>query len=165
MDAARLGRLVDAHAAALVLSARQWCAAPEDVVQEAFVRLAALPRPPDSPAAWLFRAVRNGAISQARAEARRRRHERAAAARAPLWFVPGEPPGLDGRAAAAALQALPGELHEPVVAHLWGGRSFAEIGELMGTSASTAHRRYVEGLALLRERLCVPCPKGPSPKG
>jgi DNA-directed RNA polymerase specialized sigma24 family protein len=165
MGPQQLARLIDDHAAALVLYARQWASAPEDVVQEAFVRLAALARPPDRPAAWLFRAVRNGAVSQARAEARRRRHEQAAAARAPLWFVPGEPPGLDGRAAAEALQALPGELREPVVAHLWGGRSFAEIGELMGTSASTAHRRYVEGLAALRERLGVPCPKSPSPKG
>src|SRR5262249_4554188 len=150
------------HAAALVLYARQWACAPEDVVQEAFVRLAALARPPDNAAAWLFRAVRNGAISQARAESRRRRHEQAAAARAPAGVGPGQPPGRAGRPAAEALAALPGELREPVVAHLWGGRSFTEVGELMGTSASTAHRRYVEGLAVLRERLGVPCPKSTS---
>ena len=165
MGPQQLARLIDDHAAALVLYARQWAGAPEDVVQEAFVRLAALPRPPDSPAAWLFRAVRNGAVSQARAEARRRQHERAAAARAPRWLGPGPPPRRPRPAPAEALRALPGELREPVVAHLWGGRSVAEIGELMGTSASTAHRRYVEGLALLRERLGVPCPKGPCPKG
>lgn len=154
-----LARLIDDHAAALVLYARQWARAPEDVVQEAFVRLAALATAPDCPAAWLYRAVRNGAISQARAEARRHRHEHAAAGRA--WFVPGEPPGLDGQAAAVALAALPNDLREPVVAHLWGGRTFAEIGELMGTSASTAHRRYLEGLAALREKLGVPCPNSP----
>ena len=34
-----LVRLVDAHAAALVLYARQWCAVPEDIVQEAFLKL------------------------------------------------------------------------------------------------------------------------------
>ncbi len=34
-----LTRLLDEHGAALVLYAQQWCTAPEDVVQEAFVRL------------------------------------------------------------------------------------------------------------------------------
>jgi len=37
MDPTFLGRLIDRHAAALVLYARQWCAAPEDVVQDAFL--------------------------------------------------------------------------------------------------------------------------------
>ena len=41
-----LGRLVDRHAAALELDARQWCACTQDVVQEALVRLAALRQAP-----------------------------------------------------------------------------------------------------------------------
>ena len=57
-----------------------------------------------------------------------------------------------------ALAALAGEVREPVVAHLWGGLTFVQIGELMGTSAGTAHRRYLEGLAELRRRLRVECP-------
>ena len=72
-----LGRLVDDHAAALTLFARQWCAAPEDVVQEAFVKLAAQRPLPNDPVAWLFRVVRNGASSAARADRRRRLHETA----------------------------------------------------------------------------------------
>ena len=36
---ALLGELLDRHGAALVLFARQFCASPEDVVQEAFVQL------------------------------------------------------------------------------------------------------------------------------
>src|SRR5947209_9003125 len=82
-----LGRLVDEHAAALVLYARQWCAAPEDVVQEAFLKLVAQRPPPDEPVPWLFRVVRNGALDAARTQRRRQRHETAAAARAPAWFV------------------------------------------------------------------------------
>ena len=39
--------LLDTHGAALVLYARQWCASPEDVVQEAFVKFAARSAPPD----------------------------------------------------------------------------------------------------------------------
>ena len=102
-----LGRLVDEHAAALALFARQWCAAPEDVVQEAFVKLAARRPPPDDPAAWLFQVVRNGALSAARADRRRRRHETGAAARRPAWFAPSDHAALDGEAAAAALEGLP----------------------------------------------------------
>src|SRR4029077_957422 len=98
-----LGRLIDEHAAALVLYARQWCAAPEDVVQEAFLKLAAQRRPPQSPVAWLYRVVRNAALSAARRERRRHRHETAVAARAPNWFVPSEGVGIDGQAATDAL--------------------------------------------------------------
>jgi RNA polymerase sigma-70 factor (ECF subfamily) len=159
MDAHLLARLIDERAAALVLFARQWCAAPEDVVQEAFVKLASLRSPPERPVAWLHRVVRNGALSAARAERRRRRHE-SAAARSPAWFAP-EGADLDGEAVTRALQGLPGEEREVVVAHLWGGLTFEEIAEVIGSSPSTAHRRYAAALASLRERLHVPCPRPP----
>jgi RNA polymerase sigma-70 factor (ECF subfamily) len=157
MDPQRLGQLIDDHAAALALYAAQWCCAPDDVVQEAFLRLAGQGRPPDNAVAWLYRAVRNGALSAARSEQRRRRHESGAAANGPRWLLPSEGTALDAAAAAEALQALPLELREPLVAHLWGGLAFERIGELMGVSTSTAHRRYLEGLARLRERLGVSC--------
>ena len=60
-----LGRLFDRHAAVLELYARQFCDCPEDVVQETLIELAGQPRSPDDPAAWLFRVVRNKAISAA----------------------------------------------------------------------------------------------------
>jgi DNA-directed RNA polymerase specialized sigma24 family protein len=162
MEPEALARLVDAHAPALVLYARQWCAAPEDVVQEAFLKLARQRRPPDHPAAWLYRAVRNAAISAARAERRRRRHEAAAAGQSAAWFFPAEGGGLDGEAAAEALRGLPLEEREAIVAHLWGNLTFEQIGALAGVSASTAHRRYLAGLSALRERLRVPCPNEPT---
>ncbi|MGA9923590.1 MAG: RNA polymerase sigma factor, partial [Isosphaeraceae bacterium] len=62
MDPDLLGNLLDQHAAALELFARQWCDVPEDVVQDAFLKLAAQRALPDNPAARLFRVVRNGAI-------------------------------------------------------------------------------------------------------
>ena len=157
MGPQQLGPLIDAHAPALVLYARQWCAAPEDVVQEAFVKLAAQPRPPDNPAGWLYRVVRNGALSAARSDRRRRRHESAAAAGRPAWFV-ATAAHLDADAAARALQRLPGDQRETVVAHVWGGLTFEQIGPLIGASAATAHRRYTAGLAALRTKLRVPCP-------
>jgi RNA polymerase sigma-70 factor (ECF subfamily) len=154
-----LGQLLDAHGAALALYARQWCSTPEDVVQEAFVQLARQPRLPDSVAAWLYRVVRNGAISAARSTRRRRQHEAAAAARATPWFTPAPDNALDAAVATQALEQLPIELRETIVARLWGGLSFEQIAELTGTSSSGAHRRYVAGLAELRERLGVECQK------
>jgi RNA polymerase sigma-70 factor (ECF subfamily) len=162
MDARALGRLVDEHAAALVLYARQWCAAPEDVVQEAFVKLAAQRPPPDNFVAWLYRVVRNGALSLARADRRRRHHETVAAGQSPPWFAPTEGGALDRESVTRALQQLPEEQREPIVAHLWGGLSFEQIGELASCSASTAHRRYLAALSAMRERLRVPCPKDPN---
>ena len=103
MKPQRLAQLVDAHAAALALYARQWCSAPEDIVQEAFVKLAAQKAEPDNVAAWLHKVVRNAALSAARGDRRRRHHEAAAAGRNCDWFVPAEGTGLDAEAAAQAL--------------------------------------------------------------
>jgi RNA polymerase sigma-70 factor (ECF subfamily) len=157
-----LERLANEHSAALVLYARQWCAAPEDVVQEAFLKLVVQKRPPDNPVPWLYRVVRNGAIAACRASRRRQHHEAAAAARAPAWFTPSDVAGLDVEATTAALQALPLEQREVIVAHLWGGLTFEQIGEVAGHSPATAYRRFVAGLSALRERLGVPCPNRPT---
>ena len=155
-----LSELVTRHAAALVLYARQWCACPEDVVQTAFLKLAAAPTTPDHVLPFLYRVVRNGAIDAARADRRRKKHEAAAAARTADWFEPdADPAGLDGRAAAAALAGLPVETREVIVAHLWGGLTFEQVAAAVGSSAATCYRRYAAGLAVLREQLRVPCPK------
>jgi RNA polymerase sigma-70 factor (ECF subfamily) len=159
MDPELLGELIDRYAAALALYARQWCSAPDDVVQESFLKLVQQPEPPEQPVAWLYRVVRNGAISQARSSRRRQIHEARAAERAATWFIPpDDPTGLDVARVTATLAELPGEQREAIVAHLWGGLTFEQIGELAGSSAATAYRRYTAGLAALRERLGVPCP-------
>ena len=127
----------------------------DEAVQTAFVRLArrlaADPEPPPDPAGWLFKTVRNLCRDRRRAAARRARRESAAAR--PDWFAPDPAVPLDAAAAAAALAALPADLREPVALHLWGDRTFAQIGELTGTSRGTAHRRYVAGLAAVRAAL------------
>ena len=70
-----VARLIDGHAAALVLYARQWCDAPEDVVQEAFFKLVRQGRPPEDPVAWLYCVVRHGALDAAKTARRRQRRE------------------------------------------------------------------------------------------
>lgn len=148
-----LGRLLDRHAAAMELYARQWCRTPEDVVQQAFVQLARQKCVPENVVTWLYRVVRNGAISAGRSEARRQRHETVAATMAASWFVPTEPPGLDGAAATSALESLSAEEREVIVAHLWGGLTFQEIAAITGLSSSSAHRRYEQGIKALRSKL------------
>jgi RNA polymerase sigma-70 factor (ECF subfamily) len=162
MDPSLLGRLIDAHAAALVLYARQWCDTPEDVVQDAFLKLVVQDKPPEQVVPWLFRVVRNRALSVARSTRRRRRHEAFAAARTAPWFSPDPGKELDARTVRDALGELPLEQREVIVAHLWGGLTFEQVAGLVGCSTSMAYRRYVAGVSALRDRLgVVPCSTTP----
>ena len=150
-------RLVDSQGPPLILYARQWCATPEDVVQEAFIKLARQRTPPRDPVAWLYRVVRNGAIDAGRTERNRQKRE-SAAARPQPWFVERAVDDLDAAAAVAALQRVPTEQREVIVARLWGGLGFEQIAELAGCSASTAFRRFSAGIDALRRELGLPCP-------
>jgi RNA polymerase sigma-70 factor (ECF subfamily) len=157
MTATDIARLIDAHAAPLVLYARQWCGEPEDVVQEAFLKLFRQGSPPKDAVAWLYRVVRNRALDAAKM-ARRRQQRESAAARPVRWFVEPEVDGLDAEIAVAALQRLVPEQREVIVARHWGGLSYEQIAEVVGCSASTAFRRYVAGVEELRKQLGVSCP-------
>jgi RNA polymerase sigma-70 factor (ECF subfamily) len=122
-------------------------------VQEAFIELARQAQSPDRVVAWLYKVVRNRAISHARSAGRRKKYETAAAAQHAPWFEPAPGSSLDAQAATRALRELSAAHREVIVARLWGGLSFEQISELVGASVSTAHRRYFEGLSHLRERL------------
>ena len=153
-----LGRLLDEQGGALALFAAQWTDAPDDCVQEALIELARQSPVPDSPVAWLFRVVKHRAISRARSARRRERHESSFGR---LKIREGETPPeplAEPEEIAAALDSLPSELREVIVARTWGGLGFDKIAELVGCSTSTAHRRYIAGLVALRERLELACP-------
>jgi RNA polymerase sigma-70 factor (ECF subfamily) len=98
--------------------------------------------------------VRNRAISAARRDSRRFRNEQAAIGIARLQLADSESP-LDAESAAQALDALPDEKREVVIARIWGGLTFEEIGEVASISTSEAHRRYEAALNSLRKRLGV----------
>ncbi len=157
MSPTELTALFDAHAGPLVLYARQWCGVPDDVVQEAFLKLVRQRRPPHDAVAWLYRVVRNAALDAAKMARRRRRRESASSG-AVRWFVESEVDGLDAETAIDALDRLVPENREIIVARHWGGLSFEQIGEVVGCSASTAFRRYTAGVEELREQLGVICP-------
>ncbi len=146
-----LGTLYRQHAPALRLYARQWGGAAEDLVQNAFVRLAQQVPPPEQVLPWLYRVVRNEALAAHRAADRRLNRERQAGT-PEAWFSPAEN-RLDADEATRRLAELILELREVIIARLWGGLTFEEIAALVGCSLATAHRRYQTGLIQLRERL------------
>ena len=146
-----LGRLFDEHAAALGLYARSWCDAPEDIVQDAFVKLARQRVAPDRPEAWLYRVVRNGAISASRSFWRRRTRERRSSNQE-NWFAATDDK-IDAQEAVQLLVELDSETRAVIVARIWGGLTFDEIGTLQGLSLTTTYRRYQDGLKRLHGRL------------
>jgi RNA polymerase sigma factor (sigma-70 family) len=150
LDAQLLAELIERYGAALKLYARQWCVAPDDAVQQAFIDLAASRDCPAKPAAWLFTAVRNRAISTGRSERRRAQHE---AAGAQQWFERRNDRHEAAEAATEVLQELPLTEREIVIAHLWGRLTFAEIAVLTKTSSSTAQRRYEAAISRMKEKL------------
>jgi len=158
-DVERLTRAVADRAAALALYARQWldAAAAEDVVQEALIGLLAQRQPPERPVAWMFRAVRNAAIDETRARARRRRREQAVAQTRSEWFESRPDALLDARTAEAALAELSCEYRQVVVMRIWGQLRFGEIADVLELSASTVHARYGAALRQLRQILEKSC--------
>lgn len=153
-----LGRLLDEQGGALALYAAQWTDAADDCVQEALIELAGQRELPANPVAWLYRVVRNRAISQYRSSRRRERREELASRLRPRAEDSATEPVVDPLELAAALESLDEPLREAVVARTWGGLGFNQIAELAGCSVSTVHRRYEAGLTALRERLQLTCP-------
>jgi RNA polymerase sigma-70 factor (ECF subfamily) len=152
-----LGRLLDEQGGALALYAAQWTAAADDCVQEALLELARQPMLPRNVVAWLYRVVRNRAISEFRATQRRmQREDLAGRLRQRADNSPAD--AVSAEEVAATLEGLEASLREVVVARIWGQLRFEEIAELAGCSTSTVHRRYEAGLAAMRERLGVSCP-------
>ncbi|MFO0961216.1 MAG: RNA polymerase sigma factor [Isosphaeraceae bacterium] len=154
----RLATLFDAHAPALLLYARQWCDrdSAEDLVQQAFLSLARQTVVPDEVLAWLYRVVRNAAVSRIRFQVRRLRRESAASV-PEAWFDRADD-RIDAEQATRMLEGLPAENREAIAARIWGGLTFDQIGRLQGCSPATAFRRYRDGLATLQERMGRPCP-------
>jgi RNA polymerase sigma-70 factor (ECF subfamily) len=143
----------------LVLYARQWVGsgAAEDAVQDVFVRLIAQRIAPTNPKAWLYRAVRNAAISRVRSRRRRHGRMRDAAADRAGWFEHRPDDLVDVVVAQNAVMALPDEQREVVVLRLWCEMTLQEIAEIVGAPVSTLFSRYKAGLTAIRERLELSC--------
>jgi RNA polymerase sigma-70 factor (ECF subfamily) len=157
VDPEFVGRLFEEHASVLELYARQWCDSPQDIVQDAFLKLFRQQESPRNVVAWLYRVVRNEAVTAARVRFRKQKHETLRAA-AGNWFHVDDTWAIDPTEVTAALATIPLEQREIIVARAWGGLTFEQIAEITETSSSTAQRRYQAGILTLRERLGAACP-------
>lgn len=160
---AQVRRLFEGHADRLVLYARTWADADgaRDVVQEAFVRLMGVPAP-DDPVAWLFRVVRNLAVTRGRTSGRHARLMGKAARDVELFRADPAAP-LAARDAQAALEKLNSQEREIVLLHLYCGLSFETTGQIAGVSTATAFRTYRAALDRIRKTLEATCPAKKTP--
>ena len=163
MDPHQLEKLLNDHGAALELFASQWTNTPEDCVQEAFIKLVRQRVPPEKAVAWLYRVVRNEAISTWRKARRRRRHEELAAVERSAWFQPGPEGSVSPREVKRVLDQLESPYREVVVARIWGGLSFEQIAHAVGSSTSSVHRYYQQGLTHIRQALGTSWPNTQHP--
>jgi RNA polymerase sigma-70 factor (ECF subfamily) len=148
-------RFVREHTPKFLLFARQKSrseADAQDLVQESMVEASerqGTGAPPSVP--LVFATIQRRAIDLARREQRRQSREQAATEPVEAWFDT----GVEDRETAAwlqqALRQLPGEQSEVITLKIWGGLTFAEIGEALGLPANTAASRYRYGMMELRK--------------
>jgi RNA polymerase sigma factor (sigma-70 family) len=156
LSAEQLAALIERHAVPLsIWIGRRWRGA-DDVVQEAFCRLATIEPPPERAVAWLYRAARNLAENQRVAVRRRRNREERAAVPEAVNHDPLEQ--LLADEVLSSVMQLDDPLREVVTARIWGQLTFEEIATLCGTSTATASRRYRDALEQLHRLLSAPCP-------
>ena len=152
---------LDEHGAALILSARQWAdchADAEDIVQEAFVRYWRNRQGVRDPAAYLYTCVRRTAVDWLRRKHRQKQQQEGhgpTGPRQPCFEPAGLSAAEEERRAGMerALDALPTEQRQVVVMKIWGGLTFAAIGQVLSISPNTAASRYRYALEALRRHL------------
>ncbi len=149
-------RLWKQYSGRLLIVARAIGEPAEDAVQEAFIKLATQEKLPVEPMAWLVTVTRNQLIQWQRSGQRQQRKNETLAFQRE-WFVCDDPAeSLVAEEVSRVLQELNSEHRQIIVLHLWGEMSFEQIAHVVELSRATTHRRYIEGLELLRKKLdCV----------
>jgi len=153
-DADRWRRVLQEHGAALILFAKQWSATgadAEDAVQNGFLKFWRNRGRARDELAYLYSCVRSAAMDLGRGDQRRRK----------LIAAEREKPAFEFSADRAereaaielALGQLPGDQREVVIMKIWGGLTFAQIGEALGVPMNTAASRYRYALARLHTEL------------
>jgi RNA polymerase sigma-70 factor (ECF subfamily) len=159
IDAEELAKLIERQTGPLQLWIRTRSDACEDIVQEAFCRLAVHEPRPENPVAWLYQVCRNLAEKRRLSDERRRKREQARAATALGMRDPVDP--LEVAEMLSAVERLDDELRDVLVARIWGQLSLDEVGRLCGVSKATAFRRYEAALKALRLQLESHCENRP----
>lgn len=146
IDPAELETLIDRYWFVLV----QWVGGnrmgADDVVQSAFIQLAAEEPPPRDSVAWLFTVTKRLAINEHISRTKRRNRES---------HVGNQPLYRNDISAKTEieelLESLDAREREIVTAKVWGGLTFEEIGSLLGESKATVWRDYQSGLQKLKD--------------
>lgn len=154
IDGDKYIELIEKYFPALTLYARKWTAEDaEDIVQEVFLKMLKSFRHrslPENPAGWLFQTVRTTAIDLWRKRTARERFTENFLRVVPMEFEERSEDRLDAEVIARRLDNLNDESRQIVVMHLWASLSFEEIADAVGTSKTTAFRKYEKALDLLR---------------
>lgn len=124
--------------------------AAEDTVQQAFIQLAQEDPVPVNCVAWLFQVSKRFSINQNKSGRKRQLREKTVAESRLL--------NQQTRATAEfdlqdSLAQLDDSQREIIVARIWGGLTFDEIGGLLQLSTSTVWRSYHDGIDRLKHVL------------
>ena len=159
----KIAELFNQHAPALLLYARQWigAAAADDAVQRVFVRLLGARKLPADPRTWLFRCVRNEAISTWRSDQRRAQRERSIAEDASPFFMASVDDAIDATTAQQAMAQLPQSQREIITLRIWSGLTLAQIADVTGLPTSSVHHQLNLALSTMRQRLESSCKNNP----
>lgn len=139
----------------------------EDVLQDALVKLVEKIRNEEfigGEEAWqpyLYTAIRRLAIDLSRRDDRRRRREDTVGTETDEasheafhpWFESESSDDETRVQLEEKLKELPEKFSEVIIMKIWGERTFAEIGEILGISQNTAASRYRYGLEALKRSL------------
>jgi RNA polymerase sigma-70 factor (ECF subfamily) len=158
------------HAPRLLLFARQQTRShpdAEDILQDALVRLVEKLNSGEfvgGKEAWLpylFTSIRRLAIDLSRRDDRRKRREDTVSEDVESdqrslphpWFESEASDEETRTQLEQSLKELPPKFAEVILMKIWGERTFAEIGEILGISQNTAASRYRYGLEALKRQL------------
>ena len=164
IDAGQLSIWYDRWCGRLVLYARGWLAAgqAEDVVQDVFIRLMGQRSEPGNVKAWLFRCVRNEAMSQLRRRTRHKKYQHQVAVEQRRgdrsgWFESKADDLIDARLVQSILETLAPDKREVIMLRIWGQMTLREVAEILGSPLSTVHSRYQAGLSAMKSKLELSC--------
>ena len=145
-------QLYQQHGAALLLYARCFVAdrgLAEDAVHQVFLKLLrGETDAPETPLAYLYRAVRNTALNARRAGARK-----VALQEKDRWFAHSGENREAELALQQALAALPAEQREVVIMRIWSGMTLDETATATGVPLHTVASRYRYALEKLRQHM------------
>lgn len=153
LSASELEQLVSQYGPAWRMYATRMSRSPDDLVQEALLRLIRQTPPPADPAAWVFRVLRNLHIDSTRsAQKRQTQIEQVARLKDAFEAEPCE--SLVRREALeAALEQLEHDELLVVIGRVWGKLTLEQLGEILDCSTATAMRRQRAALDRLASLL------------